>query len=92
MHLQAAMGWLLTFLHSLVCVCFCTGRRGAPEASQDEYGEEDHGPAPAGGVQPPGQCAGADAPAAPLHRALPPSPAYDPERTGGKTVHDAAGI
>lgn len=28
--------------------------RELPEVSQDEYGEEDHGPAPAGRVQPPG--------------------------------------
>lgn len=66
--------------------------RELPEASQDEYGEEDHGPAPAGGVQPPGQRAGPDASAAPLHGALSPSTAHDPERAGRKTLHDVTSV
>lgn len=62
--------------------------RELPEVSQDEYGEEDHGPAPAGRVQPPGQRAGPDASAAPLHGALSSSTAHDTERAGRKTLHD----
>lgn len=60
------------------------------EASKDEYGEEDHGPAAAGGVQPAGQRAGPHAPASPLLRTLPPTTPYDTERAGGETLHDAA--
>lgn len=41
--------------------CLCPDK-----AAKDEHGEEDHGAAEAGGVQPPGQCAGPDAPATPL--------------------------
>lgn len=66
--------------------------RELPEVSQDEYGEEDHGPAPAGRVQPPGQRAGPDASAAPLHGALSSSTAHDPERAGRKTLHDVTGV
>lgn len=66
--------------------------RELPEVSQDEYGEEDHGPAPAGRVQPPGQRAGPDASAAPLHGALSPSKAHDPERAGRKTLHDVTSV
>lgn len=62
--------------------------RELPKVSQDEYGEEDHGPAPAGRLQPPGQRAGPDASAAPLHRALSSSTAHDPERAGRKALHD----
>lgn len=66
--------------------------REVPEGSQDEHGEEDHGPAPAGGVQPPGQRAGPDAPAAPLHGALSPSAPHDTERAGGEALHDATSL
>lgn len=60
------------------------------EAAQDEHGEEDHGAAAAGGVQPPGQCTGPDAPATSLLRAVPPSSPHDPEGAGGEALHDAS--
>lgn len=41
-------------------------------------------------MQPPGQRARPDAPAAPLLGAVPPSPPHDPEGAGGEALHDAA--
>lgn len=65
--------------------CLCPNK-----AAQDEHGEEDHGAAQAGRVQPPGQCARPHAPAAPLLRAVPPSSTHDPKGTGGEALHDAS--
>lgn len=67
--------------------CLCLDK-----AVQDEHGEEDNGAAEAGGVQPPGQCAGPDAPATPLLRTVPPSSPHDPEGAGGEALHDASCI
>lgn len=60
--------------------------------SQDEHGEEDHGAASAGGVQPARQRLRPDAPPPALHRAVPPSEAHDPEGAGGEAIHDAASV
>lgn len=69
---------------------FSQGWLRPQEASKDEYGEEDHGEAAAGGVQPAGQRAGTHAPAPPLLRALPPAAPHDTKGAGGEALHDAA--
>lgn len=56
----------LTILHCAVLPERCCPVPQCWLASQDEHGEEDHGAAPAGGVQPAGQRAGPHAPAPPL--------------------------
>lgn len=71
---------------------FLQKQKCASPTSHDEHGEEDHGAASAGGVQPAGQCPGPDAPPQALHRAVPPSEAHDPEGAGGEAVHDAASV
>lgn len=76
---------------SLLSVCLLSqGWLRPQEASKDEYGEEDHGEAAAGGVQPAGQRAGTHAPAPPLLRALPPAAPHDTKGAGGEALHDAA--
>lgn len=67
--------------------CLCPDK-----AAQDEHGEEDHGAAEAGGVQPPGQRAGPDAPSTPLLWTVPPSTPHDSEGAGGEALHDASCI
>lgn len=81
---------LLSFPFLLSVRVISQGGLWPQEASKDEYGEEDHGPAATGGVQPAGQRAGPHAPAPPLLGALPPTTPYDTERAGGETLHDAA--
>lgn len=68
------------------------GHLWSDKASKDEHGEEDHGAAEAGGVQPPGQRSGSNASAPPLLRAVPPSSPHDPKGAGGEAVHDASSI
>ncbi len=83
---------LLTILHftkPLFCL-LCQGWLRPQEASENEYGEEDHGEATAGGVQPTGQRAGTHAPAPSLLWALPPTAPHDTKRAGGEALHDAA--
>lgn len=74
-----------------MCICLLyQGWLRPQEASENEYGEEDHGEATAGGVQPTGQRAGTHAPAPSLLRALPPTAPHDTKRAGGEALHDAA--
>lgn len=68
------------------------GHLWSNKTSKDEHGEEDHGAAEAGGVQPPGQRSRSDASAPPLLRAVPPSSPHDPKGAGGEAVHDASSL
>lgn len=68
------------------------GHLWSDKASKDEHGEEDHGAAEAGGVQPPGQRSGSNASAPTLLWAVPPSSPHDPKGAGGEAVHDASSI